>query len=57
MFYLILFSVDIVCEKIKGNLIVSSQGGNGHKGQDGVSGRKGSKAPDVSYFSLYPKQS
>ena len=48
MLYLILFSVDIVCEKIKGNLIVSSQGGNGHK--DGVSGRKGSKAPDVSYF-------
>ena len=50
MFYVILFSVDIVCEKIKGNLIVSSQGGNGHKGQDGVSGRKGSKVPDVSYF-------
>ena len=51
MFYLILFSVDIICERIKGNLIVSSQGGNGHKGQDGVDGRIGLKATDVSYFS------
>ncbi|CAH3181554.1 unnamed protein product [Porites evermanni] len=38
--------VDVICEKIKGNLIVSSQGGNGHKGQDGVGGRKGSNTPD-----------
>ena len=48
----LLSSVDIICERIKGRLTISSQGGNGHKGQNGIDGRSGSPAIDVSYVCL-----
>ena len=52
-FYFLSSSVDIICERIKGRLSISSQGGNGHKGQDGIDGDQGSPAIDVSYVYFF----
>jgi len=41
MFLLFQFSVNIYCDVINGVLDVSSNGGNGHRGQDGGRGAVG----------------
>ena len=42
------FLVDVICDVLRGEVNITSQGGNGHKGQDGKTGSKGSDASDVS---------
>ena len=44
---LFLFSVEIFCDTVHGEFAVSSTAGNGHLGQNGGDGRRGSDASDV----------
>jgi len=41
------FSVDIFCDVISGPFVVSSNGGNGHKGQEGGRGAVGRDSGDT----------
>jgi len=41
------FSVDIFCDIINGPFVLSSNGGNGHKGQDGGQGAVGRDSGDT----------
>ena len=47
LFDLFHFSVEIFCDTVHGEFAVSSTAGNGHIGQNGGDGRRGSDASDV----------
>ena len=54
---LFLFSVEIFCDTVHGEFVVSSTAGNGHLGQNGGDGRRGSDASDVNIITkLYSIQ-